>query len=262
MNAHFLRGFFCVLSSVLVPVAVHPATEPLSSLEKVSSDWVKTRVETVRAETEWASQRDLLDSLVKAHEERAGALEVKRDFLKAKTAKDRSELDGIRTTNQASVEQLQAVESSLKALDEKLLRLKDRLPPRLSSALELPYRSLADPGLAPGERMQHTMTVLNRCAQFNRTISCSEEIVAIAGEEKPKLLQTIYWGLSHGYAWDRATGKTWLGSPTPAGWRWEPCPEATKSVSALIAAYNDKAEPEFVAVPARAGHTLSSTSSK
>jgi len=262
MNAPFHRGFVYILAYLLVPVVGYPATEPLSSLEKVSSDWVKTRAETVRAETEWAAQRELLESMVRANEERAVVLEGKRGFLKANTAKDRSELNGMQATNQTSTEQLQGVETSLKALDEKLINLKEQLPPRLASALELPYRSLAEPNLAPGDRMQLTMTILNRCTQFNRTISCSEEIVTIAGEAQPKLLQTIYWGLSHGYAWDRATGKTWLGAPTPAGWRWATCPEAAKAVGVLIATYNEKAEPEFIAVPARAGHKLSSASSK
>jgi len=262
MNVTILRCFLCITISLLIPAIGYSESEPLGTLEKVSSEWVKTRVETVRAETEWASQRELLGSMVKALEERARSLEEKRDLVKAKTAKDRSEVESMEATNSASAESLKTVEAGLKVMAEKLVQLRPQLPPRLSAALELPFRSIAESTLPPSERMQLTMTILNRCAQFNRTISSGDDVVAIDGEAKPKLLQTIYWGLSHGYAWDRTTGKTWIGSPKPNGWQWELCPQATKAVSALIATNSEKAEPEFVAVPARAGHSLTPVSSK
>jgi hypothetical protein len=102
--------------------------------------------------------------------------------------------------------------------------------------------------------MQMVMTILNRCAQFNRTVTCDEEVLTIAGEPGSKSLAVIYWGLSHGYALDRAAGKAWLGAPGPGGWQWTPAPEAARQVAALIAVHNDKAEPEFVAVPAQLAH--------
>jgi hypothetical protein len=64
----------------------------------------------------------------------------------------------------------------------------------------------------------------------------------------------IYWGLSHGYALDVVGGKAWYGSPGPQGWQWAACPGAAKQVAQLIAIYNDKAGPDFVAVPIRLGH--------
>ena len=139
-------------------------------------------------------------------------------------------------------------------MKDKLIRLRPSLPPRLSESLELPYRSLTGSELALGDRMQLTMTVLNRCLQFNRIVSQGEEVLAIAGEAGPKSLEVIYWGLSHGYALDRAAGKAWLGSPGPQGWHWETRPEAARAVAELIAVYSGKADPGFAAVPAQLGH--------
>jgi hypothetical protein len=61
--------------------------------------------------------------------------------------------------------------------------------------------------------MQLAMTVLNRCALFNRTVTCGDEVLTISGEQGAKSLEVIYWGLSHAYALDRAAGKAWYGAP-------------------------------------------------
>jgi hypothetical protein len=256
MKATFLRcllpAAFCICGSF----ACGAPADPVDTMAKLSLDWVKTRSEAARAETEWASQHELLDSTVKALEERARELETKRDLLKAKTAKDRGDLDNLEVENQRLTDQFGRLETRLKSVDERLGKLRLQLPPKLSQALELPLRSLAEPNLAPGDRMAHTITVINRCAQFNRAITFGEEIVAAPGEAKPKLLQTVYWGLSHGYAYDRGGRKAWIGSPGPEGWKWTPCPESEPSIREMIATFDEKAEPKFVAVPAAAGRPV------
>jgi len=253
-----LTGY--LLSIVFLPAAFGAGPDPIETVGKAATEWVKTRAETVRLESDWATQRELLESTVNALNERAGRLEDQRDNLQAKMAKDRSELEALQTKNKAAADGLQAIGARLKAVGESLIQLRPSLPPRLSAALELPYRSLAGSELGLAERMQVTMTVLNRCAQFNRIVTGGEEVLTIDGESGAKSFEVIYWGLSHGYALDRADGKAWLGSPGPQGWRWEACPNAARQVAELIAIYNDKTEPVFVAVPAKLGHLSVETS--
>jgi hypothetical protein len=245
-----------VLCLILLPFRVF-AADSIESVEKAATEWVKTRAETARLQSDWTAQQELLESTVKALAERAQALEEKRDSLKAKTAKDRDEIETARSKNQTTVTGLQAVETHLTELRDRLVQLRPSLPPRLSEALELAYRSLAATDLGSSERMQATMTVLNRCVQFNRTITYSDEILTIEGEPGAKSYEVIYWGLSHGYALDRTAGKVWLGSPGPKGWRWEAHAEATPQVVDLIAVFKDKAEPEFAPVPAQLAHSFS-----
>lgn len=245
---------------LLLAPSLLTAADSIDSVEKAATEWVKVRAETVRVETEWASQRELLELTAKALAERAQAAEDKRDNLKAKTLTDRTELAAAQQKNQAAADRMQAVDARLKAMSDKLSQLRPSLPPRLSEALELPYRTLAGTDLGPAERMQVTMTVLNRCAQFNRLVTCGQEVLTIEGEPGPRSFEVVYWGLSRGYALDRGAGKVWLGSPGPKGWQWEPHPEAVRPVEQLIAVYSDKAEPEFVAVPAKLGHVASATS--
>lgn len=231
-------------------------------LEKAAADWVKIRAETVRLQTEWSTQQQLLASMVNGLEERAQTLEAKRDYLQAKTAKDREERANLETANKASADAMAGLDAQLKTMDAHLLQLRPALPPRLAEALSLPYQSLSGRELPVGERMQLTLTILNRCTQFNRTITCSEEVLNPGGEGKAQLLDVIYWGLSHGYALDRATGNTWFGSPGPEGWKWEPLPDSMKRVTQLFAIYRSKQEPDFTAIPARLRNMAQETPAK
>jgi len=255
MIATPLRLSCCLsLGALLCPRLAPAATDPLEAVQKSATEWVKVRAETVRLESEWSSDRKLLESTVVGLEERAMQLEEKRDNAKAKTAKDRDELDAMRAKNKAAADDLQATDTQLKALGAQLIQLRPMLPPRLSQALEMSFRSLAAEKLTPSERMQAATTILNRCAQFNRMVTSGEEVLSIDGESGAKSLEVIYWGLSHAYALDREARKAWFGSPGPQGWQWELRPDTTTVVTRLIAIYNDKSDPEFVAAPARLGH--------
>jgi hypothetical protein len=230
------------------------APDPVASVERLAGDWVKVRAEIARLEQDRQWERGILESTVHALEERAAQLEDVRDNLKAKTAKDLEEFETTEIKNRALMDQLATAEGRLKKLDADLLALRPSLPPRLSLGLEMAFRSLQNAELTPGERMQHTMTVLNRCAQFNRTISCGEETITLPGSDAMKSLEVIYWGTSHGYALDRPAGKVWLGRPASGGWTWEEQPGAAPGVARLIDIYHDKYEPDFVSVPVALSH--------
>ena len=243
-------------------VPAHADTDPLAPAEKAAGDWIKIRLETVRLESEWLSERPLLESTANALTQRAATLEEKRDHVRAKTAKDRDDISAMQEKNKSANDDLREVDARLKELSSGLKAMRPLLPPRLSEALEMSYRSLAEDKLGTGERMQLAMTMLNRCAQFNRTVTYGEEVVAVDGGSQAKSLEVIYWGLSHGYALDRAARKVWYGSPDDKAWRWEPLPDAVGGVSELIAVYGGKADPSFVAVPARLGRAGSETSGR
>lgn len=258
---HSFRRFrFCIAGLILAPL--HADTDPIAPAEKAAGDWIKIRLETGRLENEWSTDKPLLESTANALAERATTLEEKRDHVKARTAKDREDIAAMQAKNKAAGDDLQDVESRLKELGSRLAALRPFLPPRLSGALEMSYRSLADDHLGTGERMQLAMTLINRCSQFNRTVTYGEEVLSVDGGPDEKSLEVIYWGLSHGYALDRAAGRVWYGSPGPKGWQWEPLPDSAKAVSDLIAVYADKADPEFVPVPARLGHAAQETPGK
>jgi hypothetical protein len=238
------------LVTLLLPAARAEGADPVELLQNAAADWVKVRAETAHLESDWTSQKPFLSSMVDGLAERADAAEAKREFLQAKTTKDREELAGLDASSRLSATGLQAVDAQLKAMDGRILLLRPSLPPRLSAALKLPYEGLASNGLTVSERMQLTMAVLNRCIQFNRVITCEDELLRVDGSKNPQLMEVIYWGLSHGYALDRSAGKAWFGSPGDGGWHWEALPDGSPQVAKLLAVYHGKSEPGFVEVPA------------
>lgn len=229
------------------------ADDPLAPLGKVATEWVKTRDQTVKEQMEWASQRELLQTTVAALQERAQALEDQRDLLKARTARNRAELAAMEQENADCRQRLRASEDNLARVDAALVALRPQMPPRLASALTVAYQSLGDAKLGPSERMQVTIAFLTRCEQFDHTVTVGEEVLALQGEAQPRLVDSIYWGLSHGYAYERSSGRAWLGRPTAGGWQWEACPQAAGAVRTMLAASRDQAEPQFVEVAAQLG---------
>ncbi len=197
------------------------------------------------------TERALLESTIAALEERAIAAEEGRDLAREKTAKDRNEVDGLEQRLAAARAEEASFETRLHELGARLLALRPSLPPRLSDALDVSFTSLAGTRLTPGERTQLMVSALNRCAEFNRMITCGDEVLRIDPSGEARLYEVIYCGLSHGYALDRASRRAWYGTPSAEGWRWEPREDLVRPASELIAIYRDRADPTFVAAPAR-----------
>jgi hypothetical protein len=219
------------------------------AIEQAAGEWVKVRAETVRLQTEWNTERALLASTVELTKARAERLEAERDNYRAKTAESLNELTLLTEKRDGADADLAFAEQRLAALTTRLLELRPKLPPRLADALELSFRSLAGNDAGPGDRMQLVMSVLNRCAQFNASVTCGEEVLQLGGEGRA--VDVIYWGLSHGYAVDRHSARAWFGSPSNERWTWTEKPEAMEAASTLIAIYRDQQDPELVAIPAR-----------
>jgi len=238
-------------SAALIAADAPPSVaSPVASVRQAVSDWARIRAETVRLETTWESERPLLESTLKTMQERAQSLQGEKQTLEATSADGRRTIEALIRENAGSQASLDAASARLQEISGQLVALRSSLPPRLSRALELPYRSLAAPDLGPGERMQLIMTVLNRCAQFNNVITYDEEPLELPGQSEARLLEAIYWGASHAYALDRTDHKAYFGAPRAGRWSWELLPDGAGDVADLIAIYREKADPRFVQVTA------------
>jgi Protein of unknown function (DUF3450) len=230
------------------------AEDMLEKVEAQADAWVKTRLETARLEASWVSEQALLESTLAAMKERASVLEEKLEQTGLRTKQERTEIETLQGKIKATREDLEKLDQRSRALAGKLVAIRHRLPPRLSGGLEMAYRSLGSAELGSGERMQFATLILNRCTQFNRTITAGDEVVELQPGKPARSVQVIYWGLSHAYAFDSAKSEAWLGSPSESGWSWSPLPDAAAAVSNLVAIYADKADPEFVLAPAKVQH--------
>lgn len=225
------------------------AADSIDAVQAAATEWAKVRAETVRLDTEWTWQRETLAATVGALAERVRVLEEQRDLLKARTASDDKATTDVVARRESAGQALDLADQRLAAIQESLDQLRPYLPPRLSQSVDLLYKSIADATLGPGELMQHTITLLSRCAQFNRAITFAEEVLTVDGAAAPKLFEVIYWGLSHGYALDRVGHAAYLGFPGSSGWKWQAEPDLFRPVSELVAIHQETADPRFVAVP-------------
>ena len=120
-----------LLLALPLTAATAPDVDPLAPSEKAAGEWIKVRLDTARLESQWLAEKPILQSLVGSMKDRAQALEERRDLLKAKTAKDREDLAGLRDKNQATADDLKAADQQLQALSARLRDLRPVLPPRL-----------------------------------------------------------------------------------------------------------------------------------
>ncbi|MCF3650668.1 DUF3450 family protein [Synoicihabitans lomoniglobus] len=245
------RGVFvhCALVAALASSSL--ADTPLNDVQAAASEWARLRSETSRLETEWVAEREVLAASISGLSVQANQLEIERDTLLAQSKTARDEIAQMTADNVALAARIDRAGVNVDALARRLLALRPALPPRLSAALDLPFRSLAGEGLAAAERMRHTMTILNRCNQFNQTFVLSEEILTVTPGSEPRLLEVLYWGLAQACALDRSGGETFMGRPVNGAWTWEPAPDFAGQAARLIDIHQDTIEPAFVMLPAQ-----------
>ena len=225
-----------------------PAT-PLADVQTAATTWANLRSELTRLENDWTTEKEVLTASIAGLSQRAELMALEQETLLASTAKDRREIAELRTDNEARTQALSSANDRLVAVTAQLIALRPALPPRLSTALDLPYRSLAAAEIATGERAQHVMAILNRCNQFNQAFVFAEEIIPTQPGAEPQLLEVIYLGLAQACAIDRAANEAYVGRPVDGKWTWTPQTGLAGEVSNLIAIYQDRTEPVFVAVP-------------
>jgi hypothetical protein len=232
------------------------AADSIESVEQAATEWARIRSEAVREEANWRWEKGLLEASLAALTERVRRLEEERDFLDTSTTNLRDSYVERGVEVQEALAVVTLGEEHCNDLSRRLIEMRPWLPPRLSQALEYAYRSLEDPTLSVGERLQTVSSVFNRCTRFNHAITYAEEMLDLDPQGAPRYVSVLYWGLSHGYALDSSDGSAFLGGPGPEGWAWEPRPEMAAQVSDLMAVFHDRATPEFIAVPVRLQNPL------
>jgi Skp family chaperone for outer membrane proteins len=237
-----------LLLLVAFPHAARAAPAP-ATVEAHAIKWAELRAEAARLDSEWQWQRSVLQATQEALQLKLHALEAQRDEHRAAHAQAREEVARRAADNAVRHEALQSLDQRLRRLSEEILQTRHRLPPRLAAAIELPAQSLANPTLPLAERVQHLVTIESRCSHFNRVITYSEEVWPMPGEDQPRLLEILYWGMASAYALDRDRQRAWVGRPGPERWEWQLQPGLAEVVVQLLAIHRDEAQPAFVALP-------------
>ncbi|GAB5558365.1 MAG: hypothetical protein SynsKO_00120 [Synoicihabitans sp.] len=242
-------GVLTKLGLLSICASLTATATPLNDLQQAAAEWSRIRSETSRIEADWRSEREVLEASISGLEVRAEQLELEQQALAAESTKNRDVIARLTARNQADAARIDETVQRVEQLSQKLVELRPALPPRLSSALEVPYRTITESELQPADRMRHTMAILNRCQQFDRTFVMSEEILEMSAGAEPRLVEVVYWGLSQACALDRSANEAFIGRPVNGRWTWEAAPGFEAAAAKLLAVRADEAPPEFITLP-------------
>jgi hypothetical protein len=248
---HF-RHFQFVAVLSLAP-AVSLAETSVGDVQAAAVEWAQVRSDTVKLEKDWSFGKPFLEGTLDVRRTQMAKLESELAEARALAAKNKEDQTFARQRAQTAHAFLDAAETSLKETVVALRALRERMPPRLSDALTLSYKTLEDPGRPLAERWQAATVILNRSFQFDHSVVKSEEL--LSGDDKePRLVETIYWGLAQGYALDRAGNRAWCANQQNGTWKWTDYDDPG-AVALLLSIYSEKTDPQFVPLEARMSGT-------
>jgi hypothetical protein len=217
--------------------------------DEAAKKWAELRAETVRLESDWRWQKDVLLSTQEVLRRQADQLTAQRDLELAKQENARREREQLVEENAARRAQLALLEQELRIVSTRVLEMRRQLPPRLAEALEQAFVTLQRADLPVAERAQLLASIEARCAQFNRVVTYAEEVLPGPTGEGRHIHEVVYWGLAAGYALDRVGQRALRGQPGPEGWTWHLEPELVEPLQRLLAIYRDELPPTFVELP-------------
>ncbi len=140
---------------------------PLTDIQESAAKWSEIRSETSRLQSDSVAERSVLNSSISGLNIEADQLELEQKAMASEAQKHTEEIDRLTARNQANDAAIAQTVERLASLSGELIALRPALPPRLSNALDLPYRSIAQADMEPADRMRYTMAILNRCQQFD-----------------------------------------------------------------------------------------------
>jgi len=238
----------CTLSLALPILSADESAPSAVSVRELVDQWAQLRQETVQLEEDWEWKRGIIENNTHALQERQETIRKEVALIEATSSSELRQLDELQDKATDAQTSLNEMSEALETVSAQLLELRPQLPPRLSRALELPFLSLGDDALPPGERMQLVITVFNRCAEFNKSVQLSQEPVVVdSGEEI--MLEVLYWGLAQAYALDRQAGTAYRGFPENGTWVWVSEPGIAGKVAQAIDIFNEDQDPSFVTLP-------------
>lgn len=235
--------------SVAASLPLAAGATPLHDVQTAAAEWARLRSATTRIEKDWAAEQALLDASIDNLNTQADQLELQHRAAVADAAAAQQAVDDLTAANQQRAADLAMANQRIAALADRLAAQRPALPPRLSAALDLPFRTLTNPDLSPADRMRHTMAILNRCQQFDQAFVLAEEILPVTPGGEPRLLEVVYFGLAQACALDRSADQAYLGRPVDGTWQWIHVPDLADEAAHLIEVRQDNVPPAFVRLP-------------
>jgi septal ring factor EnvC (AmiA/AmiB activator) len=249
---NFVPQCFVLLTVLTAAIAAHaetPMNETRSTLEK----WVETRQLVSRTKSEWQSDKEMLQQTIELLNRELKAVDEQMTKLNTNTVQADKERALAEASLKSSNESLEKSKEFTTRFEEQIRKLVPQLPNPLQDTLKpLLNRLPADAAttkMAPTERVQVSVGILNELDKFNNAVSLfNEKRKNAKGEEVA--VETVYIGLGAAYFVNESGDFAGTGTPGAAGWEWNVKPELAPSVREVIRIYRNERPAKFIALPA------------
>lgn len=227
---------------------------PLAGTRTALEQWVETRRLISQEERDWAIGRELLQeriSLVRDEiESNRAATEVARESI-TRADVDRDELLAQRAEHAATADFLLQRVVELEARTRALLK---RLPEPLVDQVKPVTQRIPAAGeevrLSVGERYLNVVGVLNAVNKFNRDVTATSEVRALADGTTAEVT-AIYLGLGQAFYASGDGKAAGVGIPGDGAWAWTAHDDAAAEIARAIGIYKSEVQPaDFTLLPA------------
>jgi hypothetical protein len=244
-----------ILVSLLAPLLLGAGSEAppadVAAARSTVSRWITTQELKFKERRDWQEGKEVLTARTEAAESEIAALEVKLAASQEKLDTLRRARRETEATERGLVESADRLTDMAVGLEEDVRRVYPLLPTAMQEKIGPLYRRMPEPGavskVAPAERFQNVVGILNEIQKANSEITLLTEIRALS-DGKPSEVKTVYLGLGQAYFLS-AGGEAGIGRPTATGWEWQAANELAPLIHETIEILENKGKPKFIPLP-------------
>ncbi|MEO6597146.1 MAG: DUF3450 family protein [Planctomycetota bacterium] len=244
-------GLVLVLAASAVPAQVG-VQDGISTVRSVLEKWVETRGVLSKEAQAWALGKETLATRIEVVEREIQSLRTRKGEAEASVAEADKKRAELLTENEQRQGSAVGLQQRIGELEQRARTALPRLPEPLRERIKplsqrLPQES-TETKLSLGERYQNVVGMLNEIQKWNREITVTSEVRALADGSSVEVA-VLYVGLGQGY-YASANGKVaGTGSATREGWVWKPANELAPAISQTIAIFKNEQVAAFVRLP-------------
>ncbi|MDX1953114.1 MAG: DUF3450 family protein [Verrucomicrobiota bacterium] len=232
--------------------AVTGAENSLNDTRSTLQQWVETRQLISRTQTDWQSDKEMLQQTIDLFGRELSQVEEQMGKLSTNNVQVEKERAQAEALLKASNEALEKMKAFAGTFEGQIKALSPRLPQPLQEVIKplmAKFPSEASTKMAVTERVQLLVGILNELDKFNNAVSVfSEKQKNSKGEEIA--VETVYVGLGAAYFVNEANDFAGMGSPGANGWEWVAKPELAPAVREILQIYRNEKGARFVGLPA------------
>jgi FtsZ-binding cell division protein ZapB len=259
-----MRKHRLVTGSLLITCAVGFLSSVAISAKKGGGDieharaavekWVETQRIISEEKRDWELAKEMLN-------ERVELVQREIESLRGKISEAEESISDAEKKRAELVEENEKLKSSSATLrdivtefEARTAALIKRLPDPIRERIQPLSQSMPDDPnetkLSLGQRFQNLIGILDMVNKFNRDITVTSEVRALADGSAAEVT-VLYLGVGQAYYASNDGTVAGVGRPSEDGWTWEPANDAAALIADAIAIWKNEKGARFVPLPVK-----------